>query len=64
VFFVTEKRGVNSPRFTINPPQIHRDLPARFTTKIAKPPCKTALHRANKKGKTTQGFGRVTQSSG
>ena len=64
MFFDSEKVVVNSPRFTT-----HRTTNSpRFTTtihhKIRKTPCKIDLHHAKKKIAKTQGFGRVTQSSG
>jgi hypothetical protein len=43
-FLGSEKVSVNTPRFTINPPQTHHDLTIKKHHKIAKPPAKTHLH--------------------
>jgi len=50
VFFSAKKRGVKTPRFTINSPQIHHKNTSKKTHIFAKTPAKT--HPPPQKQKT------------
>jgi hypothetical protein len=49
VFFVTTNVTVNSPRFTINSPQLHHKNTTIKTQLFAKPPAKTRFPPQQKK---------------
>jgi hypothetical protein len=46
--FGAEKVSVNTPQFTINPPQLHHKNTTLKTQVFAKPPAKTAFHHGQK----------------
>src|SRR5260370_29660768 len=50
--FSPEKMAVNTPRFTLNPPQLHHKNTTLKTHVFAKPPCKNAFSPRVKKVNT------------
>jgi hypothetical protein len=48
MFFAAQNTPVNTPQFTINPPQTHQQKTTFYTPLFAKPPAKTPLHHARK----------------
>jgi hypothetical protein len=49
VFFSTTKVSINTPQFTINPPQLHHKNTTTKTQFFAKPPAKTPIYHTRKK---------------
>jgi hypothetical protein len=64
MFFDSEKVVVNSPRFTTHSTTNSPRITTKFHHEILKTPCKIDRRHTRKKFAKTQGFGRVTQSSG